>query len=58
MKYLHKHWDKLTVYTIDSRLRIDNNLCENAVKPFGTGRNSWLFATSVAGDNASVNLFS
>ena len=34
MSYLNKQWDKLTVYTTDGRLRIDNNLCENAVRPF------------------------
>ena len=58
MQYLHKQWDKLTVYTADGRLRIDNNLCENAVRPFVMGRKSWLFANSVAGANASANLYS
>ena len=58
MQYLHKQWDKLTVYTTDERLRIDNNLCENAVRPFVMGRKSWLFANSVAGANASANLYS
>jgi transposase len=58
MNYLNKQWDKLTVYTTDGRLRIDNNLCENAVRPFVMGRKSWLFANSVAGANASANLYS
>ncbi len=58
MNYLRKQWDKLTVYTTDGRLRIDNNLCENAVRPFVMGRKSWLFANSVAGANASANLYS
>lgn len=56
MNYLNKQWNKLTVYTTDGRLRIDNNLCENAVRPFVMGRKSWLFANSVAGANASANL--
>jgi len=34
MNYMNKQWDKLTVYITDGRLRIDNNLCENAVRPF------------------------
>ena len=58
MNYLHKQWDKLTVYTTDGRLRIDNNLCENVVRPFVMGRKAWLFAASVDGANASANLYS
>lgn len=53
-----KQWRKLVVYIEDGRLNIDNNLCENAVRPFVMGRKSWLFATSVAGANASANLYS
>ena len=58
MNYLHRQWDKLTNYTTDGRLRIDNNLTENAVRPFVMGRKAWLFANSVAGANASANLYS
>ncbi len=58
MNYLDKQWDKLTVYTMDGRLRIDYNLCENAVRPFVMGRKSWLFAASVEGANASASLHS
>ncbi|MBX2886377.1 MAG: transposase [Granulosicoccus sp.] len=36
-------------------MRIDHNLCENAIRPFVTGRKSG-FANSVAGANASANL--
>ena len=46
------------MYTTDGRLRIDNNLTENAVRPFVMGRKAWLFATSVDGANASANLYS
>jgi len=58
MGYLHKQWDKLTPYTTDGRLRIDNNLVENAVRPFVIGRKNFLFCDSVAGANASANLYS
>ena len=58
MQYLNKQWDKLTVFTTDGRLRIDNNLTENAIRPFVMGRKSWLFSNSVAGANASANLYS
>lgn len=56
--YLHAQWDKLTRYLEDGRLEIDNNLCENAIRPFVVGRKAWLFSDSVAGVNASANLYS
>ena len=31
---------------------------ENSIRPFVIGRKSWLFANSVAGANASANLYS
>ena len=58
LKYLHNEWDKLTRYLDDGRLEIDNNLAENAIRPFVVGRKNWLFSASVAGVNASANLYS
>ena len=58
LNYLHNEWDKLTCYLDDGRLEIDNNLAENAIRPFVEGRKNWLFSTSVAGVNASANLYS
>ena len=34
LAYLSNEWDKLQVYLQDGRLRIDNNLTENAIRPF------------------------
>jgi len=58
LNYLHNEWDKLTCYLDDGRLEIDNNLAENAIRPFVVGRKNWLFSTSVKGVNASANLYS
>ena len=58
LHYLDQQWDKLTRYLDDGRLEIDNNLCENAIRPFVMGRKAWLFSDSVAGVNASANLYS
>lgn len=58
LSYLHHEWDKLTRYLDDGRLEIDNNLCENAIRPFVVGRKAWLFSDSVAGVNGSANLYS
>lgn len=57
INYAHKQWGKLTVYTQDGRLRIDNNLTENAIRPFVIGRKNFLFCDTVAGANASANLY-
>ncbi len=58
MNYTHKQWPKLLVYIEDGRLRMDNNLVENAIRPFVIGRKNFLFCDSVAGANASANLYS
>lgn len=58
LAYLDKNWSRLTVYVEDGRLSIDNNLAENAIRPFVVGRKNWLFSASVAGAKASANLYS
>jgi transposase len=58
MNYAHKQWPELIVYVEDGPLRIDNNLTENAIRPFVIGRKNWLFRDTVAGANASANLYS
>jgi transposase len=58
LAYLHKHWDGLTRYCEDGRLEIDNNRCENAIRPFVTGRKNWLFSDTVRGAESSANLYS
>jgi len=42
----------------DGRLEIDNNLAENAIRPFVIGRKNWLFSHSVRGVKASANIYS
>ncbi len=58
LNYLHNEWDKLQVYLEDGRLEIDNNLAENAIRPFVVGRKNFLFSDSVGGVKASANLYS
>jgi len=57
MNYTDRQWPKLITYTLDGRLCIDNNLCENAIRPFVIGRKNFLFADSVAGAKASASLY-
>lgn len=42
--YMLPRWDKLCIYTQDTRLNIDTNLVENAIRPVAVGRKNYLFA--------------
>ena len=41
----------------DGRLEVDNNRCENALRPFVLGRKAWLFSDTPAGAEASARLY-
>jgi len=56
--YALKNWDKLMVYITDGRLKMDNNVAENAIRPFVVGRKNWLFAGNPSGAHASAAFFS
>ena len=58
LHYLNNEWDKLSRYLDDGRYLMDNNLAENAIRPFVIGRKNWLFSQSVEGVKASANLYS
>jgi len=58
LAYLERHWHGLVRYCDDGRLEIDNNRCENALRPFVVGRKNWLFSDTVAGARSSANLYS
>ena len=56
--YLDKQWPRLIRVLDDGRVEIDNNRCENAIRPFVLGRKAWLFADTPAGAEASARLYS
>ena len=58
LAYLRGQWPKLTRHIENGSWPIDNNLCENAIRPFVVGRKGWLFADTVGGAAASANLYS
>ncbi|MFT5533549.1 MAG: transposase, partial [Candidatus Paceibacteria bacterium] len=58
LAYLQKYWDRLTRYTERGDLPIDNNRCENAIRPFVVGRKAWLFSDTPAGAHASAVIYS
>ena len=56
--YTLGQWPKLTVFLSHGEVPIDNNRCENAIRPFVLGRKGWLFSDTVHGAVASANLYS
>jgi len=56
--YLFNEWDELNVYLEDGNIPIDNNLVENAIRPFVVGRKNWLFSVCPDGASASAFLYS
>jgi len=58
MSYTLNQWSKLIVYIEDGRLKPDNNLAENAIRPFVVGRKNWLFSGHPRGAKASAIYFS
>jgi transposase len=41
-KYAMKLWPRLQVFLNHGQLEIDNNWCENAIRPLAVGRKNWL----------------
>jgi transposase len=58
LSYMRNYWGKLVRYTERGDLPIDNNRCENAIRPFVVGRKAWLFSDMPAGANASAIIYS
>lgn len=58
IRYCLAHWVELTNYLKDGRVEIDNNLLENAIRPFALGRKNWLFSGSPAGAKAGAIYYS
>jgi transposase len=56
--YCLNRWKSLERYLEDGRLKIDNNLIENAIRPFALGRKNWLFSGNPRGAKASAALYS
>ena len=56
--YILNQWSRLIVYLQDGRLRTENNLVENAIRPFVVGRKNWMFSGHPRGTEASAFLYS
>jgi transposase len=58
LAYSIERWVKLSRYTIDGRLNIDNNPVENSIRPVAVGRKNYLFAGSHEAAKRSGMLYS
>ena len=58
LAYMGNLWSGLTRYTERGDLPIDNNRCENAIRPFVIGRKAWLFSDTPAGAHSSAVIYS
>jgi transposase len=58
IRYSLGNWDYLNNYLKDGRIEIDNNLLENAIRPFALGRKNWLFSSSPQGAKAGAIFYS
>lgn len=56
--YTLGQWERLVLYLEDGRLTPDNNIAENAIRPFCVGRRNWLFSYHPAGAAASATIYS
>jgi transposase len=58
LSYSIERWEKLTIYTKDPKLNIDNNPVENCIRPVAIGRKNYLFAGSHEAAQRSAMLYS
>jgi transposase len=55
LRYTYNIYHKLTRYHLDGKLKIDNNLGENAIRPIALGRKNWLFCGNHdSAENAAI----
>ena len=55
--YTLGQWEKLARFLDHPELTPDNNMAENAIRPFVLGRKNWLFSGNDAGAEASCRVF-
>ena len=56
--YTLSQWPRLIKYLDNGLVRMDNNLIENAIRPFVIGRKNWLFSVTPEGARASALFYS
>lgn len=55
LNYSLNAWEALTRNLLDGEVNVDNNHCENLIRPRALGRKAWMFAGSeLAGQRAAI----
>lgn len=49
LNYSLKAWETMTAHLLDGEVNVDNNHCENLIRPWALGRKTWLF---IGGESA------
>ncbi len=57
VNYALNQWERLMVWLESPHVTLDNNLAENAIRPFAVGRKNWLFSGSPSGAEASAAIY-
>lgn len=57
LAYAAKELVNIRRYLNDGHAELDNNLIENAIRPFCLGRRNWLFADTESGAQASATIY-
>jgi transposase len=58
VSYAFKQWDKCIHFLDHHDLTPDNNVVENAIRPFAVGRKNWLFSNTPRGAALSAVMYS
>ena len=58
LDYSTKRWAALVRYADDGAVPIDNNQCENQIRPWALGRSNWLFAGSLRSGKRAAAIMS
>jgi transposase len=58
IRYCRNQWLYLSRYAMYGQAPVDNNVIERDIRPFCTGRKSWLYSDTVAGAKASATVYS
>ncbi len=58
LNYALNQWPTLITYLDTSFVRMDNNLIENAIRPFAIGRKNWMFSVAPRGAESSALFYS
>lgn len=58
LDYSLKRWTALSRYLDDGAVPIDNNWCENQIRPWAQGRKNWLFAGSLRSGKRAAAIMS